>query len=184
MSETTFSFMRPLRVDVNEGYGHGMAEGLRAARGRTVATSHADLQCDPVDVFRGYQRWVELERDPGRGPVMVKGVRSGRPLPARVVSRLFDAASLLILQRWLYETNAQPKVFSANLLADRLSDAPKDFCFDLYLVLQALSAGYGLETIHVRFPPRPYGESHWAASFSGRWRTFARFLRYMANYRV
>ena len=115
--------------------------------------------------------------------MLVKGVRSGRPIPAQLVSRLFDVASLLLLQRWLYETNAQPKVFSSELI-NALTAPPEDFCFDLYLLLCALREGYQLETIAVEFPPRPYGESHWASSFSGRWGTFARFLRYMAVYRV
>ncbi len=141
-----FPFLAPIRVDPNRGYGHGMLSGLEAARGRVLATSHADLQCDPADVFRAwaiYQRGVGPAdgggQDAGQGapplvegvrhgrpvlgkgvrhgrPVLVKGVRHGRPLGARVVSRLFDAASLLLLQRRLYETNAQPKVFPRELL--------------------------------------------------------------------
>ena len=179
----SFAFLRPKRVLKNQGYGHGMFEGLKASEGRVVATSHADLQCEPSDVFRAYDLWLERQADSAGAHVMVKGVRSGRPLPAQLVSRLFDVASLLLLQRWLYETNAQPKVFTSELITS-LTAPPKDFCFDLYLLLCALREGYQLETIPVEFPPRPYGESHWASSFSGRWGTFARFIRYMAVYRL
>lgn len=172
------AFLRPHRVVPNRGYGHGMLSGLQVARGVVLATTHADLQTDPADVFRAYSRYREAN-----GRVVVKGVRRGRSVPNVLVSRLFDTASLLLLQRALYEVNAQPKVFSADLLAS-LTDPPLDFRFDLYLLLQALDGGARLETITVTFPPRKHGESHWAATTIGRWRTFAGFLGYMARYRI
>ncbi len=51
-------------------------------------------------------------------------------------------------------------------------------------MLRALEEGYRLETLDVTFPPRVHGESHWAASFRGRWGTFAGFLGWMARYRA
>ena len=50
-----FSFARSERVEVNQGYGHGIWTGLQAARGEIVAWSHADLQTDPADVFQGLE---------------------------------------------------------------------------------------------------------------------------------
>ncbi len=175
-------FLHPHRVAPNRGYGHGMLEGLRAARGEVLATTHADLQTDPGDVFRAFAIYASVAAA-AADPVMVKGVRSGRPAPQVLVSRLFDAASLVLLQRALHEINAQPKVFDRELLA-ALEEPPAGFCFDLYLMLKALDGGARIETVSVRFPPRKHGESHWAASTVGRWRTFAGFLAYMARYRV
>ena len=47
-----YPFARSVRVEVNQGYGHGILTGLRAARADVLAWSHADLQTDPADIFR------------------------------------------------------------------------------------------------------------------------------------
>lgn len=182
-----FSFLRPLRIAPNRGYGHGMIAGLRAAEGRVLATSHADLQCDPADVFHAFAVYLSLEPKPGDGgaerPVLVKGSRHGRPLPARIVTRSMEVAALALLRRRLHEINAQPKVFPGALVPS-LAEPPGDFRFDLYLLLRALETGHEVHEVDVLFPPRPHGESHWARSFRGRLGTFARFLAYMATYRA
>jgi glycosyltransferase involved in cell wall biosynthesis len=43
-----YPFARGFRVLANKGYGDGIMQGLRAARGTFLAWSHADLQCPPV----------------------------------------------------------------------------------------------------------------------------------------
>lgn len=173
-----YSFMRVAQVSVNQGYGHGMLEGLRAAAGDVVATSHADLQCDPRDLFRAY----DLYRTTPERPLIVKGVRHGRALSAVAISRGMELAALLLLQTRLHEINAQPKVFDRQLVR-ALVDAPLDFGFDLYLLLKAKELGYAIRPVDVVFPARPYGHSHWAHSFRSRLRTMLGVVRYMAAYR-
>ena len=42
-----------VRVEKNQGYGHGILMGLRAAHGEILAWTHADLQTDPRDALQG-----------------------------------------------------------------------------------------------------------------------------------
>ena len=172
-------FITVVPVVRNRGYGFGMLAGLRAARGDLLATFHADLQCDPRDVFRAF----EVYRSAPERPLLVKGVRHGRPLGAVAVTRGMEAAALILLQARLHEINAQPKLFDRQLVG-ALAHPPLDFRFDLYLLLKARELGYRTRTIDVRFPPRLHGQSNWASSFRSRIRTIAGFIAYMASYRL
>ena len=44
-----------MTVEVNQGYGYGLWQGLQASTAEYVGWSHADLQCDPNDAFRALQ---------------------------------------------------------------------------------------------------------------------------------
>lgn len=172
-----YPFFKMEIVEVNEGYGHGIKQGLRAATGNYVGVCHADLQTDPFDAFRAYAIVSTSEQ-----PLLVKGDRKGRPWQAVLISRLFELATLVILQRYIREINAQPKVFTRKLLP-LLEDAPKNLCFDVYVMIQAAKLGLKTRTIDVIFPERIHGESSWSFSFSSKVRTMATFFLFLLKYR-
>src|SRR5262245_4994150 len=64
-------FARTVKVEKNQGYGHGIMTGLRAARGEFLAFSHADQQSRPDDVFAAYHR---LKSAPNPRLTLVKGL--------------------------------------------------------------------------------------------------------------
>jgi glycosyltransferase involved in cell wall biosynthesis len=170
-----FAFARSVRVEVNQGYGHGIYTGLRAARGQVLAWSHADLQTDPADVFRAWAKYREAGR-PER--TLVKGRRYGRRLSEKVISLGMQLLSTLVFRTYMHEINAQPKLFHRDLLG-HMTRPPIDFNFDLYVLVVAKRHGWRIESIPVRFPPRQYGHSHWAATWRSKIRTIARSVRYM-----
>jgi glycosyltransferase involved in cell wall biosynthesis len=170
-------FLQIVPVTRNQGYGHGLMTGLRAASPGILATSHADQQCDPEDAFRGW----ELLRDAPEKQ-LVKGARTGRPIGDRLFSLGFELAARQLLGPGLSEINAQPKVFPSDLVA-LLTEPPNDFAFDLYLLVQARAAGYRIREIDVRFPPRVHGTSNWSRTLRSRTRTSLRQLNYMAELR-
>ena len=45
-------------VDIknNLGYGGGILEGVKSAKGKIISWTHADLQCDPNDVIKAYKK--------------------------------------------------------------------------------------------------------------------------------
>lgn len=171
-------WLRVVPVPVNEGYGHGVWTGLRSCTAPWVAWSHSDQQCDPADAFRG----LAIASGRAGEKVLVKGRRHGRSFPERFVSRTFEFLALLILGRGIHEVNAQPKVFSRDLLSELVSP-PKDFAFDLYVLFTALQKGWKIETIDVQFPPRVHGLSNWAHSVSSRRRTIMNMIKYMFRLR-
>lgn len=155
---------RVLRLPKNQGYGGGLKAGLESTRAPVIGYSHADLQCDPADVFRA----LSLQKTRGG---LVKGKRHGRKLSERWVSRSFDLCARAILGVKVWEINAQPKIFPRELLK-RLKYPPVGITFDLYVIFRAQQMGLPIRSIAVRFPPRVHGRSHWAHSLSSRWRTY------------
>ena len=66
---------RSIHVDQNQGYGFGILQGLKAAKGEILGWTHADMQTDPQDAIRGLKLFEKF------GPnIFVKGKRYGRPL--------------------------------------------------------------------------------------------------------
>ena len=171
-----FPFARQVRVEVNRGYGDGIVQGLHGARADVLAWTHADGQTDPADVLRAYRAC----RARGIDRVLVKGRRIGRPLPARCLSAAMQLATGLALGTHFSEINAQPKVFARRLL-DHLTAPPADFNLDLYVLWTARRLGWDIVSVPVRFPPRAFGVSHWAATWTGRGRAIRRSLRYLGT---
>lgn len=174
------AFIRVHRIEKNQGYGHGVFQGLLQAKQDLVAYTHADLQCDPGDVLNAYRQFLQHLSDGGH--YLIRGKRQGRPLSAWLFSRFFEVIGLLLLSRWIYEINAQPKLFHRKLLA-QLLEPPVDFTFDLYLLLEARRMGWKSASVPVLFPDRKHGVSNWAGSFRSKLRTVLTYIRFMLRYR-
>ncbi|MCC7083496.1 MAG: glycosyltransferase family 2 protein [Pirellulales bacterium] len=172
-----FPFARSVRVDVNQGYGHGIHTGLLASRGEILAWSHADLQTDPADVFRALAVYRQSRQSQA---TFVKGVRYGRRLSERVISLGMGIVASAIFRCRLSEINAQPKLFHRSLM-EQATNPPIDFNYDVYMLVQAKQAGCRLETISVKFPPRQYGHSNWARTWKSKLRTIWRSVKYMVR---
>jgi glycosyltransferase involved in cell wall biosynthesis len=172
------AFARSVKVEANQGYGFGMASGLRAARGQLLAFSHADMQCDPQSVFEALQAYD----DAGGGKLILKGQRQGRALAQELVTGGMSVLATLVLGRRLTDINAQPKLFPAALLRD-LNRMPNGFEFDVYVLYRALRTGHRLLTVPVHFGARAHGQSKWASTLLSRWRTIARVALYLFKLR-
>lgn len=173
------AFARSVRVEKNRGYGHGIGTGLRAASGEFLAWSHADMQCEPGDVFAAYDKLQSLP-DPKRA--IVKGRRAPRELAAEIVTRGMSLFATCVLRTRLSDINAQPKVFHRSLM-ELLPDPPDGFPFDVYVLYQAKRARWAEATLPVVFSARKHGQSKWAFSFVSRWRTILRMMKYIATLR-
>jgi len=173
------NWVRVVGVAVNRGYGYGVMSGLRESTADLIAWTHADLQCDPKNIFTAHKVFI----DQNRRDILVKGWRVGRALRERVVSHIFAFFARFILGLKTQELNAQPKLFPRELL-EHLKSPPDDFSLDLYLLYQAQKAGYQVVAFDVKFPPRIHGTSKWAAHFLSRYKTILKTILYMFRLRV
>lgn len=172
-------FARSVRLAANAGYGGGIMAGLAAARGAVVGWTHADLQTPPEDVLTAYRRLQ------ARGPrVLVKGRRLERAAAGEAfASRVYAAAASAILGLPALDLNAQPKLFGRALLEDALR-GPSDISYDAYVLWRAVSLGWSVEELDVRFEPRRRGESKWAYDRPARLRMTLTCLRRLAEFRL
>jgi glycosyltransferase involved in cell wall biosynthesis len=162
---------RSIRVEQNQGYGHGILAGLRAASGDILGWTHADLQTDPRDVLRG---WALFD---AHGPdIFVKGRRHGRPLTDVIFTSGMSAFETLLLGHPMSDINAQPTLFSRRFF-EGWQRAPHDFSLDLYAYYQARRQRLAVQRFPVRFDARTHGVSHWNVNWAAKrkfiWRTLS-----------
>lgn len=160
--------IRSVRVEVNQGYGYGILAGLRAARGRFLGWTHADMQADPADALQA----IPLIRAADSDDLYVKGSRYGRPLADVVFTVGMSIFETVLLRTRLWDINAQPNIFSRSFYEEIVDGAPHDFSLDLYFYHAARQRGIRMERFPVRFGERLHGTSHWNVD----WRAKKRFI--------
>jgi glycosyltransferase involved in cell wall biosynthesis len=168
------SLIRSIRVPVNQGYGHGILEGLRSAKSEILAWTHADMQTDPGDGLRGFKLFKASD-DPHR--LFVKGRRIGRPMADAVFTVGMAAFETVLLRTPLWDINAQPTIFSRRFF-EAWQNPPDDFSLDLYAYFMAKSEGLTTRRIAVTFATRAHGTSRWNISPAAKMKFIRRTLSY------
>jgi glycosyltransferase involved in cell wall biosynthesis len=159
-------WFRVERLSINQGYGGGILFGLKSTSAVWIGFTHADLQTDPADAFVALKKCLSL-----RKKVLTKGVRSNRSGIDWIISRAYEFTVGITWGLWVWDLNAQPKVFHRDLLSS-ISNAPKGISFDAFIILRAKQLGFSLETFKVKYSKRLAGKSHWAQGFWKRIKTF------------
>lgn len=168
-----YKFARSIKVEVNEGYGYGIIQGLKACRGDYIGWTHADMQTDPGD----WMKAIDIVEKNGHGEkIYVKGNRKGRPLFDQFFTSGMSIFETLYLGKVLYDVNAQPNVFSREFF-DTWNNPPKDFALDLYALYMARKQNMKIVRFDVQFPERIHGQSHWNnGSLKAKWKFIKRTL--------
>jgi len=179
LRKAEYSYARSVRIEKNIGYGHGIRFGLQHCRSEVVGFSHADLQCPPEDVLRGYRFYKDLARE---GAILVKGRRTNRSGTEAFISRSYSALSRWLLGLPPVDVNGQPKLFARGLVG-ALQNGPDDFSFDLFVLYQAVRSGVRIVEYDVSFDMRRHGQSKWAYSPISRIRGILRAIGQMGRMR-
>ena len=152
-----YSFLKTVKVEINQGYGYGILQGLKAATGKFIGWTHADMQTDPIDVIKALDL---IEKEPADDKIFVKGNRKGRPLFDEFFTFSMGCFETLLLGEFLWDINAQPNIFSRELMENE-QNAPFDFALDLFAFYKAKKEKYKIIRFPVFFPKRIHGASHW-----------------------
>jgi glycosyltransferase involved in cell wall biosynthesis len=159
---------RSICVAKNKGYGFGIISGLKAAKGKILGWTHADMQTDPQDALQGLDKFVQHGDN-----IFVKGRRYGRPFMDVVFSVGMSVYETLLLARPMWEINAQPTMFSRQFF-ETWEMPPDDFSLDLYVYYQAQVAGLKVYRFPVRFGERLHGISHWNINWASKFKFIRR----------
>lgn len=163
-----YSFVKTVLVEVNQGYGYGILQGLYMCRGEYIGWTHADMQTDPADIIKALEI---IERE--RGLVFVKGNRKGRPLFDVFFTMGMSLFETCYLHKKLYDINAQPNVFP-KIFFDEWEEPPHDFSLDLYALYMAGKKGLKVVRFPVLFPERIHGQSKWNTGLKAKWKFIKR----------
>ncbi len=168
-----YPFAKTLRVEVNQGYGYGIIQGLRACSGDFIGWTHADMQTDPADVLKAL---AVIEKNGEDKNIYVKGRRKGRPFFDRFFTGGMSLFETLFMGEKLSDVNAQPNVFGREFF-ETWQNPPKDFALDLYALYMARKKGMKVVRFPVLFPERLHGKSHWNnGSFKAKWKFIKRTI--------
>lgn len=167
-----YPFAKNVKVALNQGYGFGIVSGFKEAKGEFVGYTHADLQTDPADVFKALDI-IEKQVNPTN--CFVKGNRKGRPIFDQFFTAGMGFFETIYLGTKLWEINAQPNIFHKNFFQN-LSNIPKDFSLDLYLLYMAKKRGLDIIRFDVIFPPRIHGKSSWNDGLASKWKFIKRTI--------
>lgn len=169
-----YPFARSVRVEINQGYGYGILQGLKAAKGDFIGWTHADMQTDPQDVVKALEL-IEAHGSPD--DIMVKGDRHGRPLMDNFFTAGMGIFESIYLGKWMYEINAQPNIFSRKFI-DTWKNPPHDFALDLYVFYMAKKQGLKIIRFPVEFPERLHGASKWNTGLASKWKFIKRTIAF------
>lgn len=169
-----YPFLQSVRVDKNQGYGFGILSGLKAAKGKYLAWTHADMQTDPADILQALEI---INKTPSDTNLFIKGQRYNRPFGDVFFTWGMGIFETLLLGTWLFDINAQPTIFPKSFF-DSWQNPPHDFSLDLYAYYQAKKSGLVIKRFPVNFGKRLHGISHWNIN----WRAKLKFIRRTITY--
>lgn len=149
-----------IKLIENKGYGYGIKFGLnKISNADMIGWFHGDLQFEINNLVKIYEK-IENELNKGDELLFFKGIRYGRNLVSTIFSFLMGIFATLFLRYRFYEINAQPTIFSSNLIS-KLDMSPNDFSFDTYIYFLAKKNKFKFIRTKVSFPKREFGNSKW-----------------------
>ena len=168
-----YNFLKMIKLKKNNGYGNGILQGLKKAKGKYISWTHADLQTDPYDVIIGFEKF-EKELSP---KIFIKGNRLGRPLKDIIFTIGMSIFETILLKKIFWDVNAQPNIFHKNFF-NMLEKIPLDFSFDLFFYFNAKKKKLKILRFPVKYPERKFGVSHWNTDFKNKMKFIKRTIKY------
>ena len=168
-----YNFLKMIKLKKNNGYGNGILQGLKRAKGKYISWTHADLQTDPYDVIIGFEKF-EKELSP---KIFIKGNRLGRPLKDIIFTIGMSIFETILLKKFFWDVNAQPNIFHKNFF-NMLEKIPLDFSFDLFFYFNAKKKNLKILRFPVKYPRRKFGVSHWNTDFKNKMKFIKRTIKY------
>lgn len=163
-----------VHVKKNKGYGYGILQGLKKAKGEYLGWLHADLQIDPNNILTIDEELGKLKNPKN---VFYRGKRRNRPLVDRFFTLGMSIYESMYLNTILYDINAQPTLFHRSLY-EKFVNPPYDFSIDLYVYYIAKINGLDIRRINVIQRRRVEGTSSWNTGMKSRIKLIKRTLGY------
>lgn len=153
-----YPFIRKVNVLENHGYGEGIIQGLKAAKGEWLGWIHADLQLPP-EAFLDFYEIIKNEPEKSINTYL-KGRRSNRPLSDRFFTAGMGIFESIYLKEKLWDINAQPTLIHRSFY-EKIENPPKDFSLDLYVYYLARTQKLNVVRVPVVQAERLEGVSSW-----------------------
>lgn len=167
-------------VKQNQGYGYGILQGLKKAKGDYIGWIHADLQFDPLEYIKAFEY---LENNNYPHDVFIKGKRTNRPLTDRLFTMGMSFYETMILHEKLWDINGQPTLIPKSFY-DLWQNPPIDFSLDLYAYYMAKKNNLKIFRFKVVQHQRQEGKSSWNNGLNDRMKLIKRVINYSKNLKI
>jgi len=149
-----FVQLKSTKIWPNIGYGNGILEGLKSAKGEVLSWIDADGQIEAKYLINGYLKLVNEKLD------LCKGVRVVRydSLFRRLTSKCYNFLFKIMFGGNLKDLGAKPKIFKRELFED-IKPVSKDWFLDSEILIKSLKRNYKIGEIPVNALPRSKGVS-------------------------
>lgn len=159
-------------VEVNQGYGNGIINGLKFCNGKYIGWVDGDGQVEPQTLVNCYNKI----KDSNLG--MVKGIRETRE---DGINRIINSFGYNNMVRIFFgsgtkDVNAKPKIFKKEIF-DKANLKSKDWFIDTELLVKTRKLGYSIEEVSTIFLKRKEGKSN------VRFRTILEFIKNLWRFR-
>ena len=168
-----YVFLKSIKIKNNIGYGNGILQGLKKAKGEYLSWTHADLQTDPYDVILGFEKYKN-KLSPN---IFIKGLRKKRHFTDVIFTIGMSFFETIILKKFLWDINAQPNIFHKTFF-NKMNDIPLDFSFDLFFYINAKKRDLNIYRFPVIFHERKFGFSHWNTNFKNKMKFIKKTIKY------
>lgn len=153
-------------VEVNQGYGYGLQQGMKDASGDYIGWIHADLQVPPEELIQFFD---EIEKHDPKEKLFLKGRRINRSAFDRFFTNAQSVFNTWLFGIKLYDVGAIPVIFSRSLLDSvNIDEMANDFSIELYVYREAIRLGYKIIRFKVKLLNREKGNSSWNYGFKSK----------------
>ena len=161
-----------VHVQINQGYGWGIINGLKNATGEFVGFMSGDGQINTESVLRV----LECIRNENYDLVKVNRVVRHDGMTRRVLSLLYNFLFWVLFNVKTKDVNGSPKVLRRELL-NVIDPISKDWFIDAEIMIKAKYLNLNVEELPTEFLRRKKGRSH------VKFTTIFEFVRNMLDYR-
>lgn len=147
--------VRKVTVAVNQGYGWGVLQGLRAAQGDVLGYMAGDGQTDPEDVVRVYRLLVQQ----GLPLAKARRVRRHDGLVRLLITLLANLLFRVLFRLRTSDVNGTPKLMTRPLY-ESLALRSKDWFVDAELMIKCARRGVPFGEVPATFGARERGRSN------------------------
>lgn len=167
-AEGRYPNVRMVYVDKNRGYGYGLQQGIKAARGDYIGWIHADLQIGPEELLPFF---TYLLRNTKEKEIFLKGRRTNRSCLDRFFTFGQSVMNTVLFRAVLFDIGAIPVLFHRSLLDfTDIGNMPDDFSIELYIYLLAYKRHFKIRRHKVKLAGRKKGTSSWNHGLRSKWK--------------
>jgi len=144
-------------LDKNKGYGFGLKQGLKLARGQYLGWIHADMQVFPNELRQFFDFALSNNIDQ---KFLLKARRTKRPFADKFFATGQTIFSSIIFLYKMSDIGASPLIFSKSLF-DNFEKIPDDFSIEVFTFLMAKKKKFQIKRFNIILNNKKNNMSSW-----------------------